>query len=91
MSSISARNYIRGNIRIIELEGNQLEFTGIEIQELLDGIKTRGLFLYLQEERPSLYFQVLKIYADTVIVPENKKTVEHLLEQYLLGVGDQLL
>jgi len=90
MSSISARNYIREGIRIIELEGNQLEFTGIEIQELLNGIKMKGLFAYLREERPSLYFQILEIYADTVIFPEDKKTVEHLLEQYLLGVGDQL-
>lgn len=90
MRKIRSRGYQRMDTITWELDGNQLEFTRVEFQELLLQIRGVGLFAALSRDRPALLGQLLAILGPPPEDPEEEKELEYLLEQALFGIEQAL-
>ena len=92
MRKLQSQGKREGDQVVWLLFGNRIEFGLSEFQELQQGIRDRGLFAFIERERPALrnhletiLYQALPDYEDW----ENTD-LEHVLEQCLIDLKDRI-
>ena len=90
MPSIQTRGFIEDDTIYWELEGNQIEFTLQEFEELIQGQVETGLFNFLRNVRPALLDWIFSIYRETMESDEEEKELEYILEQCLFGLEQKV-
>lgn len=73
---------------IWELNGNQIDFTPDEFEELGGDLRESGLFERLRRTRPALLSQILALYGPES--EEEEKELEYILERSFLDLQRKL-
>ena len=69
------------------LEGEQIDFTSDEFEELVVALRSGSLFAFLGERRPALRDQLLRMFHTTMLEMElDEGDVEHALETRLMDL-----
>ena len=86
MASIRSRGYVRDGLIVWDLEGDQLEYTPAEFQELIRSLAGDRLFATLELSRPALLLRIRARFAERCRDPEDEKELEHRLEECLFAL-----
>lgn len=87
MAQLHSQGGIKGDTVQWLLEGNQLDFTLDEFTAMVHGVRSEGLFFYLERERPALLHQLLVICRPLV---EQDDDLQFVLEQIFLDLVARL-
>lgn len=75
------------------LYGHRIDFSESEFTDLITGIREKGLFTWLEHERPGLISTmvgILESQYDPDVWEEIEPIAEHILEQSMLDVKEAL-
>jgi hypothetical protein len=84
---IKSSGYAEFGMVFWDLEGEQIDFTGAEFDELIASLRTGRLFPYLATHRPALRDQLLAMFRTTIAeMALEEDDVEHALESRLMDL-----
>lgn len=87
---IQSGGYVDGSLVVWQIEGEEIDFTRSEFEEILAALRQQRLFAILKEMRPALADQLLTIF-ESRLIPDvfEQDDLEARLENFLFHLNDR--
>ncbi|MCB1316225.1 MAG: hypothetical protein KDK34_22610 [Leptospiraceae bacterium] len=87
---IQSGGYVEDSLVVWQIEGEEIDFTRSEFEEILAALRQQRLFAILKEMRPALADQLLAIF-ESRLIPDvfEQDDLETRLENFLFHLYDR--